>query len=279
VGALPLIAASSGAASSGSGPPPAKPHGGLPAAAGSASSLLGRLLDRPAAAARVVAALPTAVHVGTGAEEMPLISVQLPRAVALPCSLVVDALPDVRPGDPAVVGDGGLQLGGVWLRPARWAAPPRPRLSHPHRAAIAAADLPTSSWEELGLPADLELDLRAPTSVLGLGPGLTPAADDVLAGALVAWRASGDPRAAKLAAALPAQLLSGRTTALSAALLTHAKDGYCCPQLAAVLAALDCSRDPAAALRRLSGVGHTTGPALLAGAKLALTAQLRRRGR
>ena len=67
--------------------------------------------------------------------------------------------------------------------------------------------------------------------LVGLGPGLTPAGDDVVAGALVALAAGGDlERAGVVLDAV--RSCRHRTTALSAALLDHAAGGRAVPQLA-----------------------------------------------
>ncbi len=66
-----------------------------------------------------------------------------------------------------------------------------------------------------------------PTALLGLGPGLTPAGDDVLVGRLLAWQAGLLPG---LAAADVTALLSAaetRTTRLSRAFLEAAAVGEC----------------------------------------------------
>jgi len=101
-------------------------------------------------------------------------------------------------------------------------------------------------------------------ALVGRGPGLTPLGDDLLAGALVALRALGSPRAEPLAAAVTE--LAPRTTVVSAALLRHAARGECVPELAAVLAP-----DPGA-VDGLLGVGHSSGTGLAAGVLAALTA-------
>ena len=69
-----------------------------------------------------------------------------------------------------------------------------------------------------------EADASAPGvgALLGRGPGLTPSGDDALAGALLVAHALG--AAAPLAAAVRARL--GATTAVSAALLDAAADGF-----------------------------------------------------
>ncbi len=103
-------------------------------------------------------------------------------------------------------------------------------------------------------------------SKIGLGPGLTPEADDVLCGWLAIHRAAGvaTPELdGKVLAAL------GRTTLLSATLLECAVHGEVIPEFAAYVAALGTPREAERAAA-LSRIGHTSGSALLAGARLAL---------
>ena len=103
-------------------------------------------------------------------------------------------------------------------------------------------------------------------SKIGLGPGLTPEADDVLCGWLAIHRAAGvaTPELdAKVLAAL------GRTTLLSATLLECAVHGEVIPEFAAYVAALGTPREAERAAS-LSRIGHTSGSALLRGARLAL---------
>ena len=114
--------------------------------------------------------------------------------------------------------------------------------------------------------------------LLGLGPGLTPAGDDLLAGAMLALHALGAP---DLAAALwrtVGAAGSAATTQASRAFLAAAADGHACAPVAAVLAALLTDAPPTAAddwpahVARLDAVGHTSGWDMLAGLVLALAA-------
>jgi len=121
---------------------------------------------------------------------------------------------------------------------------------------------------------------RSVPSLLGRGPGLTPLGDDVLAGMLVTLTALGHPEAMTLRAVVLAGL--GRTTFVSAALLRHAADGECVPQVAGLLGAL--GGDPAAvpvAAAALLAVGHSSGAGLahgvLAGLRLAGRREVRGR--
>lgn len=174
-------------------------------------------------------------------------------AVAVPCALRL-ASPDlgaITTGSAAVAG-GVLQLDGTSLTVRRLVDVRVPE----HRL---GPDLPSgrspggSSGDHL-------------VTQIGRGPGLTPEADDVLCGWLAIHRSAGvaTPELdAKVLAALD------RTSLLSATLLECAVHGEVIPQFAAYVAALGTSLEAerAAALDR---IGHTSGTALLRGARLAL---------
>ncbi len=139
------------------------------------------------------------------------------------------------------------------------------------------------------------------TGLLGSGPGLTPAGDDVLAGFLVGAAAFGlDAAALRHAIAVRAP---ARTTTLSAALLWHAARGECIDELAALAAVLtdlppgrselrrsepgslalsrSALRGPEQADRavsRLLGVGHSSGAAQAVGLVTAAECALRGQG-
>ena len=227
-------------------------------------------------------------------------------AVRVPIGLVT-ALPSQRrpfaavtAGDEAVIGGGELALpgrradgGGAVHRPLRYWDPTVPRFGAALATASAArraealaqpaAVLPHVETDPWGaLVEALEAALGAPIpdprrlaeavgALAGLGPGLTPAGDDVLAGALVTLAASGDgARRAALARAVEG--VAGRTTPLSAALLAQAAAGRAVPQVGDVLRAVAGSGDLDAVIARLGRVGHTSGAALALGMRAALRA-------
>ncbi|NLI22460.1 MAG: DUF2877 domain-containing protein [Clostridiales bacterium] len=98
---------------------------------------------------------------------------------------------------------------------------------------------------------------------LGLGPGLTPAFDDLCVGAMAARRALGDRRA------FPLPDLS-RTTEISARYLTLAAEGYFSEPLCDVVAALFGNGDLGRSVGRLASVGATSGADMLTGIRLAV---------
>jgi hypothetical protein len=223
--------------------------------------LVGRVVQ-----ARVVAAGPLAAYVDVGGR---LVAVVTAGAVRLPCAVVVPAGPVVAP---TAVGAGALWLGDEPIaRVGRWFDP---RVRFLSVETVAMATVSTDRTRDALLPADA-VDrfadalgagdaLGAVRPVLGRGTGLTPAGDDLIAGALAALRAFAAPLAAPLGAAV-LDLAPERTTRLSAALLAAADEGAVIPEAAAVLRALAGLGEPGAALDRLVAVGHTSGAFLAAG--------------
>jgi hypothetical protein len=242
----------------------------LPAAA---SAAVAPVLTGPVRDARVLAAFPAALHIGTGDAELPLVCLATPDAVLLPCAVVVRRLPAARAGDRVRLGGGRIVLGAVEVAAARWVRPPRPRLRDVPGARRRAVELPAEPPAMLPLDPSSGLDGQV-RALLGLGPGVTPAGDDVLAGALVALRAAADPAADRLAAAVAAAEPLTRTSTVSAALLGHAARGEAIPELAGLLGALDGRGPLPPAVRRLQAVGESSGAALIAGVRLALRARV-----
>jgi Protein of unknown function (DUF2877) len=200
-------------------------------------------------------------HIPEHEPNVSLISVQLPSAERLPCSLVVDSRPQLHLGDRGWIGNGRARFEAVEISSARWFRPARPRILAPSAFLTACWDLPSVELDDVGLGG---CALSRPGQLLGRGPGLTPAGDDVLAAALVVRHAlrvstSGWP---------PPQLATA-TTPLSAELLRSAGNGYCCDRLASLVRALDGGEDPSPAVQRLTALGGTTGRAMLLGLKYA----------
>jgi hypothetical protein len=195
-------------------------------------------------------------------------------AIRLPCGLVLPTMTAELPltlladgsGD-AVIGDRCLAwtgpAGPVVVRSVREWAPAHVRCGRVAADEFAALSDALPAPAAVGIDAALVALIRSePTAavagLLGRGPGLTPAGDDVLAGFLLGARAFGLDGAQTRAAI--AVMAAGRTTELSAALLWHAARGDCIPEVAAVLA------DPSgSALAELLRVGHTSGAALAIG--------------
>jgi hypothetical protein len=154
---------------------------------------------------------------------------------------------------------------------------------------------PGRGWSDVISPDDLcaletalatedrSAGARVAARIAGLGPGLTPSGDDLLAGALAfhAWaEASGHAgtgsafRAAICAAAMP------RTTRLASQLLRAAELGHVAAPVAALLSSVfrrGATFPPD--LAPVLAIGDTSGGDLLAGIRLAGRAQRRRQER
>ena len=207
-----------------------------------------------------------------------------PGAVRLPIGVVLAERGLPEPGSAVVVGEGSIAAGNNTWCPTRW-WDPRPHLPAQQLLANSARLLelvesrPASSFG-LGLGDALTVagalaggDVGPALGVIGLGPGLTPAADDAVAGALAMLALVG-----RLERHLVAQIeghASSRTTALSAALLKAASRGQVIPQVVGVLGALAAGGSTdrlEQAAAELFAVGATSGYALCAGMAGALCA-------
>jgi hypothetical protein len=194
-----------------------------------------------------------------------------------PLSLTVNAPLDLRPGMPARVEGEQLLLGGfavsiTRLREHRPPSPPR-ESAEPSAVAEAAAVVRAECGDA---PAPLRNGIDAlrcgrltdaVQTLAGLGEGLTPAGDDVLAG-YAAWRA-----AEKRPVAL-APLAEGRSSPIGQAYLRCAERGELPDAAAALLAAIrrGSTRGVEAALPGLRGWGSSSGVALAWGMAAALPA-------
>jgi hypothetical protein len=107
--------------------------------------------------------------------------------------------------------------------------------------------------------------------LIGLGPGLTPSGDDLIAGALIALRALSRPEAAEQLGAWALALAATRTGVISHAHLAAAAAGEGAEPLHRVLAAI-CAAAEADLERELDAadrIGHCSGWDGLAGVALA----------
>jgi hypothetical protein len=233
--------------------------------AGAASSAVRDLLTGPARSGRLVAALPRSAYVDVAGR---LVSLEAVDGLRLPCAVTLGVpaskhpFAGLAPGDEVTAGDRRLVVGDLVVEVGRWWAPSRPRdAAVPSAGAVPAA---APGWDRLVL------------GLLGLGPGLTPAGDDLLAGLLVGLSARPDlrdPLAAATQRHAPA-----RTTWLSAELLRLAAAGLAAPAVVAVADALAGHGDDDTlplALPALLAVGHTSGAALARGLLLAATTTAR----
>jgi hypothetical protein len=241
---------------------------------------LAGLLDATPSIARVVVATPLAAYAWCGDA---LVGVLAPAAVRVPGSVVVPPrlVAALQPGDELLVGAGQVLVPAGVVLPdrmhlvvRRWwdSTVPRLRGLPPAPQALPAPagvpDAVSAGAHLLRQALRAEGDLAdAVHGLVGLGPGLTPAGDDAVAGALVALVAAGDHEGAG-ALRDAVRLCLHRTSAVSAALLEHAGAGRAVPQLARYLHA---PADPVA-LAGLLAVGGTSGAALALGARTGLSA-------
>jgi len=109
---------------------------------------------------------------------------------------------------------------------------------------------------------------RAPDPLIGMGPGLTPAGDDFVGGAMIALRAFGEADLAERIAAWALPLARTNTNRISRAHLECAAAGEGHEALHDLLTFRNPDRDFA----RLARIGHTSGLDAAAGALNALRA-------
>ena len=275
----------------------ARPARAATAVPASASTGIAELLRGPVRAARVLMTAPAAVYLSLpGDRGGDVVGVLTSDAARLPLGCVLFRPSNGRPlvalpsGAPAEVGGGRIVVGDLAVSAAAWWNP-RPRLPSLHpallpegvrqlRNTLYGEGVPHSAFCLPGLPtgpggplaalrgavrrADLDAALRTATRLIGLGPGLTPAGDDVMAGTIAGLVLLGHPAAERFAAGVYS-LAAGRTTELSRALLRHAAGGRVSGEYAAVLHALVGERPLAPAVATLLNTGSTSGRAMALG--------------
>ena len=243
------------------------------------------LISVPARPADVLGRFATTLYLRlAGGEVIALLSsdaVRLPIGLTLPTSSREFPLTCLT--GPVMVGSGAVQVGGWSCRVSRFVSPRAPAGLTPDRGACVhlrhrLAEC-VAGDHDLRLPAALLHNAHSPDTsadlvrrLLGAGPGLTPAGDDVLAGLLVGLQSFGQ-RAEPLRLAVLASLPAG-TTDLSAALLRCAARGESIPQVNQLLRALSGNAWQSRldhALDNLILVGHTSGTALATGVLAAAT--------
>ncbi|MET7327787.1 DUF2877 domain-containing protein [Nonomuraea sp. NPDC005650] len=263
---------------------------------GAASTAVRPVLESPRRPARVLAAFPAGVYLEVRTELEPsVIAVINGPATRLPNSvLLAGPLPSLTVGDDASVGDRNIELGPLSLSVRRW-WDPAPPLGRIDRARLAQTAARFGDPPQPGLIGNGAVELLADScakgwllgavtaaeQLVGLGPGLTPSGDDVLAGLLVTLRhlgaAAGAERAIWLADWLAATVTFDartRTTPISATLLHCAARGEASPEVTAVLRGITGAQALEPALRRLHRLGHTSGSDLAQGVAIGLTAVL-----
>lgn len=265
----------------------------VPAAA---STGVAELLRGPVREARVLLSVPAAVYLAVATPHgTDVVGVLTSDAARLPLGLVLSRPSNGRPlvsvpsGAPATVGAGRLTVGDLTVSAAAWWEP-RPKLPGATPSLLPEGvrtlrstlygDGPHSAFMLPGLPggpggplaalrgavrrADLDAALRTATRLVGLGPGLTPAGDDILAGTVAGLVLLGHPDAERFGAGVYA-LAAGRTTELSRALLRHAAAGRVSGEFAGVVRGLVGQGDLTGALGTLLATGATSGRAMALG--------------
>jgi Protein of unknown function (DUF2877) len=242
--------------------------------------LLRDLIAGPVRPARVLAAGPAATYTEADGQVLAIVTA---GGVRLPCAVMLAAggrLPAAR--SRVAVGRGAIHEDGRQLVVVRRWFDPRVRLACVDWLAVARlADVVRSRGSvDTLLPQDAVDRLAtglvsgdaagAVSPLLGRGTGLTPAGDDLVAGALAALRALRSSAADRLGAAVRA-LAPAATTRLSAALLEAADVGGLVPEAAGVLRALAGGGDVQAAADRLVALGHSSGWHLAAGLLVGVT--------
>ncbi len=247
--------------------------------------LCGRVQDATVFASTSVASYLSVPEPRSGT---PVIALLTEQGVRLPIGVTVAAEKLPEAGSTVRIGDGSVVARDRTWRAVRW-WDPRPHLTaedlfrNGAKLLEVLEDEPPSAFgfplaDALNVANALAVGDALPAlEVIGLGPGLTPAADDVVAGALAVLALCGclhDP--VRVAVDIHA---STHTTALSAALLAAAGKGQVIPQAAAVLTALAAAGQPVrlrSACAGLFSVGGTSGhdlcvgmAAILAGSALA----------
>lgn len=244
------------------------------------------LIDAPqVAVAEVVGRFPTALYVRTRDDRILGIvtrdGVALPNAVLLPVLSGAGTLG--RVGDTVEVGAGRVRAPGLRVR-VTGAFPTRPRLAREEVPVLLAGldrlsrrlgrhgrDLPTEGLASALERRDAAQLPAAVADLLGVGAGLTPAGDDVLAGALslvasAVTEVDGGPTGfARVFATAVGDRAVGRTTSLSETLLWHAAAGEMAAPARALVRCLATGRAVDRAIERLLRVGGSSGRDLALG--------------
>jgi hypothetical protein len=247
----------------------------------------------------VVAAFPAAVYLAdpvAGRVRLALVArdgIAHPNALVLTDPTARRPLRDLVPGSRVVIGDGEVRVGSRCIRVTRW-FDPRPVLPPVDPAELqrrVATVRPLMAATTPPLDPGLEPSVRAFAAaladrsslgietagrvLLGRGPGLTPAGDDLLAGALATWVVL-DRSLNGLGDAIHGLLdrAERATTGVSAALLRHAARGEVADPVAGLLRALAGRGEVRVAVTRLLEVGATSGRDLAVGVLAAVDAHL-----
>ncbi len=243
------------------------------------------LISGPERPADVLGRFATALYLRLANGEV--IALLNSDAVGLPIGLILPTssreFPLTYLSGPVVVGLGAVRIGDWSCRVSRLISARAPEALTPDRDACEHLRHRLARYQstdpDLSLPDSLPDDAHSPEvaadlvrRLLGVGPGLTPAGDDVLAGLLVGLWSFGQGAESLRLAVLAG--LAGGTTDLSAALLRCAARGESIPQVNQLLRAMSgCAWQGQLdhAIYDLVRVGHTSGTALATGVLAAAT--------
>lgn len=246
---------------------------------GSASIwVLGRVAG-PQRTARVLHSDRSALHLDL---EGFCLAVLGARAVQLPCGVrtQLPSLSEVEVGSRAVVEDGGVVFGDTEVLVTDIVDTTVPVLS-PDVVARCGAQLERLAGDRLDRAREElaeqalallgEADTAAVDALLGVGSGMTPVGDDVLAGWLAAGVSSRHPRLAEIRSTV-ALAASERTTLLSATLLGCAARGEGVPEFRSLLLGLSEDDDAlvSKALDQMTWARSRSAAGLVLGALIAL---------
>ena len=228
---------------------------------------------------QVVATFFRAAYLRVGGEVVAVGSTDVPAG---PLHLRLLNLPGARPGAPVSIADGMMGIGTSLIdlaRTPRW-APPAVDDAGVAAAARRAALLVGGGRSWFAARSDLDdaieeiatgrLDHLA-RRISGLGPGLTPAGDDVLAGVMLVHALAGRPASERQAAIDVART---RTGPIPLAFLRWAARGRSIEPVHRLLVALTSAdvATVAASQRRVLAIGASSGADLVLGLRVGLQA-------
>lgn len=208
---------------------------------------------RIASRATVFAAFENSCYVEAGAHVACLGDTRLGRG---PLNVLLEEFPKLAVGDAVGI---DFSTSGTW-RPTALTATDRFH-SVPPQLANAWQDHPQAQAFLRWLAGAGEPD----DALIGLGPGLTPAGDDFVGGAMIALRAFGNAALADRIAAWALPLAEKNTNRISRAHLACASEGEGHEVLHQFLGSFEDQH-----LERLARIGHTSGLDAAAGALLSL---------
>jgi len=260
-----------------------------------AAAPLTPLLTGPRIAGSVLAVFAAAAVIGVdttaGSRIVALLAAEgsgVPNGVRLPLSTLDRPFAGVHPGAPVTVGARDIVTGTEHYRLARTWRTAVPVIRPCRRALAVLADRLIDA--EIGVPQPrvraLEAGLTtgepraAVRGLVGLGRGLTPGGDDVLAGTMVGLRAVGRTVLLQQVRRAVGADVADRTTAISVDLLRLAATGQAGLESLAVLGAIHAAQRSScgsgrldaltAAIDKLLAIGHTSGADLATGLLIGL---------